>query len=314
MRSVDRPAVTVDLARVRANAEAIARRTGVAVIAVVKADAYGLGARRVVETLAEVVDSFYVWDAVETLAYEELDTGKPTIAMLAASDDAGDFASRRIRPAVWTAERANLLRRARPVLSVDTGQRRFGCPAEDVEAILQTRACDEAFTHATTVAQARQLRDVAAGRVARLHAAGTALLDTPDARLDAVRPGLALYVGAVRVTARLLEARDAPGPAGYSGFISSTGRLGVIAGGYSDGLRAGGPCAINGERRRVREIGMQSAFVEIGPRDKAGDEVVLLGDDISERDVAAAWGASPQETLFRLARVGPRSYRETGRT
>jgi alanine racemase len=310
MRSVDRPTVTIDLARVRANAEAIATRTGVPVIAVVKADAYGLGVRRVVEALAPVVDSFYVLDAAETLAYADVDTaGKDTIAMLGASDDPADYVSRRIRPAVWTAERAHLLRKARPTLSVDTGQHRFSCPAEQVDAVLKTGACDDAFSHATTLPQVQQLRDLCNGRVARLHAAGTALLDEPDAWLDAVRPGLALYAGAVRVTARLLEARDVTGPAGYGGFVSSTGRLGMFIGGYSDGMRAGAECLVNGVRRRVPEVGMQSAFVELGPRDKAGDEVVFLGDCITEREVANAWGTSPQEALFRLATCGEKSYR-----
>ncbi len=41
MRGTERPRTVIDLARVRANAEAIARRTGVPLIAVVKADAYG---------------------------------------------------------------------------------------------------------------------------------------------------------------------------------------------------------------------------------------------------------------------------------
>jgi alanine racemase len=294
---------------VRANAEAIRARTGVELIATVKADAYGLGAKRVVETIRDVVDAYYVFDAAESLLYADVDTrGKFTIAMLGASDDANDYASRRIRPCVWNARRADLLRKARPVLSLDTGQQRFGCKPADIEPVLRTGACDEAMTHATTVAQAQMLRDTLGAKVLKLHAAGTALLDHPEAWLDAVRPGLALYVGAVRATSRLVEARDALGPAGYSGFTSSTGRLGVMIGGYSDGMHAGGAVLINGVRRTIPEIGMQSAFVEIGPNDKAGDEVVLLGDGISEQDVATAWGTSPHEALFRLCGIGPRSY------
>jgi alanine racemase len=308
MRPVHRPTVTIDLARVRANAEAIKRRTGVALIAVVKADAYGLGARRVVETIADISEAFYVFDAAETLLYEGVNTGRPTIAMLGSSDDPKDYISRDIRPAVWSVERANLLRKAGPVLSVDTGQKRFGIPADRVESILRTGACDEAMSHATTLAQARQLREVAGGRVAKLHAAGTALLGEPEAWLDAVRPGLALYQDAVRVTAPLVEARDVNGPAGYGGFVSSTGRLGVIIGGYSDGMRAGTSCLVNGQRRLIPEVGMQSAFVELGPGDKVGAEVVLLGDTISVQDVALAWGTSMHEALHRLARLGERRY------
>jgi alanine racemase len=309
MRPTERPSVTIDLSRVRANAEAIRARTGVPLIAVVKADAYGLGAKRVVETIHDLADAFYVFDAAEALPYGNVDTkGKFTIAMLAPSDDVNDYVSRRIRPCVWSLERAKVLRRARPVLSLDTGQRRLGCSPEVAQEIVATGICDEAMTHATTVEQARMLRATLGGKVARLHAAGTVLLEYPEAWLDATRPGLALYVGAVRVTSRLIEARDATGPAGYSGFVSSTGRLGVILGGYSDGVRPGGVVSVNGERRLVPEVGMQSAFVELGPKDKAGDEVVLLGDGITEQDVATAWGTSPHEALVRLAGMGARIY------
>jgi alanine racemase len=293
---------------VQSNAEAIARRTGVPVIAVVKADGYGLGARRVVEALRELAEAFYVLDAAETQPYADLQLKQSVIAMLGASDDVSDYISQNIRPAVWTVERANLLRKARPVLSVDTGQRRFGCPVDQVDAVLHAGGCEEAFTHATTLVQVHLLKEATSGRVAKLHAAGTALLDEPQAWLDAVRPGLGLYEGAVRVTSRLLDARDVGGPAGYRGFLSSTGRLGVFMGGYSDGLHAGSYCLVNGTRRRIPEIGMQSAFVELGPNDKAGDEVVLLGDGITEREVAAAWGTSPQEALYRLARCGEKTY------
>jgi alanine racemase len=309
MRPTERPSVTINLSRVRANAEAIRARTGVPLIAVVKADAYGLGAKRVVETIHDLADAFYVFDAAEALLYGDVDTnGKFTIAMLGASDDVNDYVSRRIRPCVWDVDRAKSLRRARPVLSLDTGQRRLGCSPEVAREIIATGACNEAMTHATTVEQARMLRETLGGKVARLHAAGTVLLEHPDAWLDATRPGLALYVGAARVRSRLIEVRDATGPAGYSGFTSSTGRLGVILGGYSDGVRPGGVVSVNGERRRVPEVGMQSAFVELGPKDKSGDDVVLLGDGITEQDVANAWGTSPHEAIVRLTGMGVKAY------
>ena len=302
MRKADLPHVNVNLPRVQSNAEAIARRTGKPVIAVVKADAYGLGARQVVEALADIVDSFYVF-ATREMLYDDIDTGKPTIALLGGSDDPDDYLLRRIRPVVWTAERANLLRKARPVISLDTGQGRFGCTVEEVDAVVKTGACDEGMSHATTVAQARILRETLGRRVSTLHAAGTALLDERDAWLDAVRPGLALYHDAVRVTARLVEARDIRGPAGYGGFVSSTGRLGVFLAGYAHGMRAGGECLVNGIRRRIPEVGMQSAFVELGAEDKVGDEVVLLGDGVTVQEIGAAWGTTPHEALLRLARI-----------
>ena len=122
-----------------------------------------------------------------------------------------------------------------------------------------------------------------------------------------LRPGLAAYRGAVRVSAKLIDVREATGPAGYTGFV--TARHGLTRCGYSNGLRRG-PCVVNGQRRKILEVGMLSAFIELGPGDRIGDEVVLLGDDLKDEEIAAAWGSSPHEALFRLAGTGVREYSE----
>jgi len=304
-------AVSVDLSRIRNNAEAIVRSTGVPMLAVVKADAYGLGAVEVAEAIGDLVQGFYVFDAAEAVSTRLWDiAGKRIVTLNSSWADPGDFVSHHISPVVWSMDRARELRRARPVLSVDTGQQRFACPVEDAASVRQAGDCREAMTHAITLPQVGRFVEVVqswdAGEVF-CHAAGSALLDEPAARLDAVRPGLALYRGAVRVTARLVDARDSTGPAGYTGFIAP--RIGVILAGYSGGLRPG-PCLVNGQLRRVAEVGMQSSFIELGPEDRTGDEVVLLGSDpeISESAVARAWRSSPQEVLVRLTRLSLRNY------
>lgn len=304
--------VRVDLGRVRANAEAVRLKTGVPLIPVVKADAYGLGATRVGRALADIAEAFYVFDAAEAVDYGlPAATGKRSIALLGAWNDPADYLSRRIHPVVWTADRAAALRKARPVLSVDTGQQRFGCPAEStaLAAVIAAGDCREAMTHATTHDQVRAFRlalehNGGAGGFFK-HAAGTARLEDDGAWLDAVRPGLALYRGAARVSARLVEVRDATGPAGYTGFVAA--RHGVVLCGYGHGLRPG-PCVVNGRRSRVREVGMQSAFVECGPGDKVGDEVVLLGDGLGEDEAAGPWGATPHNVLTALAGAGERTW------
>lgn len=307
--------VTVDLTRVRHNAAAIAVATGVPLLAVVKADAYGLGAAQVADALTDLGDhlaGFYVFDAAEAVDLYRR-TGRRTVALNGDSHDPADYAAAHVHPVVWTADRATALRAARPVLSLDTGQQRFACPPAAASAVVAAGDCHEAMTHATRPDQAEQLRQFAGSCRPRrlvLHAAGSALLDTPAAAFDAVRPGLALYRGAAAVTAPLVEVRDATGPAGYTGFCVR--RFGVIRVGYRQGLKAG-PCRIGGRPSRVLEVGMQSAFVEVGPADRTGDPVVLLGsdgsDDLSESAVAAVWNVSPQEVLVRLTAAGPRQYR-----
>lgn len=58
----------------------------------------------------------------------------------------------------------------------------------------------------------------------------------------------------------------------------------------------------------VIEVGMQSAYVECGPYEKAGDEVILLGDSLSEDAVAAAWRTTPHGAMLSLVRMGQKQY------
>ena len=51
---------------------------------------------------------------------------------------------------------------------------------------------------------------------------------------------------------------------------------------------------------------MQSAFVELSGGERVGDEVELLSSTCDARAVAAAWGSSTQEVIFRLSRSGVR--------
>src|SRR5438105_11115181 len=129
--------VSIDLGRVRQNADEIRRGTGVPVIAVIKADAYGLGADRIAPALANLVDGFCVFRANEALEYELWErTGKYTIAIGPPHwSNAEEYLAAHVRPAVWTEQQARALRAARPILSVDTGQQRFACPVRDVPAV-----------------------------------------------------------------------------------------------------------------------------------------------------------------------------------
>ncbi|HEY2589310.1 MAG TPA: alanine racemase [Tepidisphaeraceae bacterium] len=299
--------VVVDLNRVRQNAERIGGETRVPVIAVIKADAYGLGSAQVASALADVVDRFAVFSPEEARTIELWNrTGKEAIAIgRPAWNDPADYIAQHVRPAVSNAEQARQLQSAHPLLCVDTGQQRFACPVEQVDEVLRAGGIDEAFTHASRLDQVEQLKAAVGGRVARLHAAGSSLLHEPAARLDAVRPGLALYRGAARVSSRLIEVHKSAGPAGYGGFV--TPFHGVILAGYSHGLRPG-PCLVGGRLSRILEVGMQSAFIETDGTDRAGDEVVLLGDTLDEDEVAQAWNVGPHECLVRLASAGIREY------
>jgi len=300
-------AVHVDLSKIRAAAEGIARKTGVDVLAVIKADAYGLGAREVAGAIADVVQGFCFFSLKEAIA-ANLDERSRRPAVLLGPPGSmvpGDYLSLDLRPAVSNVEQAGALKKANPVVCVDAGMQRFACPPSQVDAVIAAGDCREAFTHAPTMEHVKKFREITAGKGLRIHAAASSLLDEQDAWLDAVRPGIALYRDAVHVSTNLVEVHDAHGPAGYTNF--TVRRFGVILCGYSNGLRKG-PCLVNGAIRRVLEVGMQSAFVEIGNQDRAGDEVSLLGNGLAPETIAGEWNCTPHEVIVRLAGSGVRDY------
>ena len=299
--------VTVNLGQIRANACLIAKSTAVDLIAVVKADAYGLGAAEVVKLIGDVVSGWCVFSPEEAKAVAAIDERHKPILVLGPSNDADptELAAANIHPAVWTVEEAARLRVARPILSVDTGMKRFACPAEKIDAVIAAGNISEAFTHATGEKYVRRLLELVGNKGLRLHAAASALLDETNARLNAVRPGLALYRGAARVSTRLLDLHIGGAPAGYTGFV--TPRFGVVLCGYNNGLRRG-VCTINNVRRAILEVGMQSAYVETGPDDREGDEVTLLGEGLSEAEVGQASGITPHAALVALSGAGERVY------
>ena len=304
--------ISINLLQIRENVISIRKQTGVRIIAVVKADAYGIGAQQVAAAMGDLVDAFYVFDLHEAMQYRLHDiTKKSTIALLSDSNDPQDFLAHHIRPVVFDLQRARLLENAYPLLSVDSGQGRFGCDANAALQILEHTNISDVFTHATTDRHIQIfeqfLQSVPEQRRQRLqiHAAGTSLLNQPHARFHAVRPGLALYQNVVTVSTKLIEVRESNRPAGYSGFVTPC--YGLIRCGYSNGIRPG-ICQINGSSRKILEVGMQSAFVEVGPHDQVGDDVLLLGGDITPNQVATLWQCSPQEVLLRLCSSGQRVY------
>jgi alanine racemase len=296
--------VVVNLDQVRASAEAIRDRARVAVIAVVKADAYGLGAARVADVVAPVVSEFAYFSVAEAR-----EIGRPGLVIGPPDAAAAEFRELRLRPTVSNLADAERYRGLPVAIEVEAGMQRFGCPPEGLDAL--SAACDvvEYFAHATTLESALRLKAAVAARGKRYHAAASALLDQPAAWFDAVRPGLALYRHALRVAARLHLVRRTEGPAGYSGFDCPL--AGVILAGYASGL-APGPVLINGRPQRIIETGMNTAFVTVDPPDRAGDEVVLLDETLNVDVLAAHHRARPHEILCRYAAMGPRCYARGG--
>jgi alanine racemase len=201
-------------------------------------------------------------------------------------------------------EQARLYRGLRPAIDLDTGMQRFGCRADEVPELLAAADTAEVLTHAVDLPAVQRLIDACAGLNVRRHAASSSLLDQPQAWLEGVRPGLALYRGALRVTTRLMLVRETRGPVGYTGFTAE--RVGVLPVGYACGLTAGAVVLIGGRRQRVLEAGMNTSFVSADATDRGGDEVTLMGEGMDEFVQAAVLSIRLQEVLCRFAGMGER--------
>ncbi len=296
-------AVTIDLDRIRTTAEEIRAKTGVPLIAVVKADAYGLGAVRVADVLAPVVDDFAYFTLDEARAL-----GRPGLVMGPPDGEPGEYRELQLRASVGNRAEAARFVGLPVAINVDTGMQRFGCHPEELDDLLACCSAREVFTHAVDASSAELLGSLRKGRPLIMHAAATSLLGCPQAWLDAVRPGLALYAGAVRVTGQLMTARDTRGPIGYTRFERR--HVGVMQCGYANGLRVA-TVIINGRRQRVLEVGMNTCLVSVDRSDRPGDEVVLLGDGLTEAELGAELGVRPHEVLCRYTELGVRRYQSS---
>src|SRR5260370_22446647 len=96
--------VSIDLRRVRANVQEIVRTTGVPLIAVIKADAYGLGMAEMAPAIRDLVGTFCVFslqEAAESRLWER--TARPAIAVGPPSTlNPDDYLSLHVRPTVST--------------------------------------------------------------------------------------------------------------------------------------------------------------------------------------------------------------------
>lgn len=293
--------VNVDLDRVRINAEQIRARTQVGLIAVIKADGYGLGAIRAADVLAGVADEFAYFSFEEASAVR-----RPGLVLGPPDREPREFAELRLRPMISNPRDAQRYADIAVAISVDTGMCRFGCPIEELDPLLRRGNAVDAYTHARGLQSIQQLIEAVSHRGLRRHAAASALLHEPAAWLDAVRPGYALYRDALDVRTSLVSVRDTHGrPAGYTSF--SAPRIGIILAGYSHGL-APAPIHINGRPQRILEVGMNSSFVSVDPADRSGDDVILLGEGLDAEAVASSLGVRPHEVLCRYSGFGERTY------
>ena len=146
--SFDNTYVRIDLDAIRENIETVRRKTGTAVMAVVKADAYGHGAVPVAQHLRDICSFFGVSSAAEALELRQAGLDNPILILGYTPVDAFPLVvEQEIRPAIFRWEDALALseeaqrqgKTAKFHFAVDTGMSRIGFQAEEDAAELCCR-------------------------------------------------------------------------------------------------------------------------------------------------------------------------------
>ena len=307
--------------------------------AAVKADAYGLGARRVVPLLRDAgCSNFFVAHWQE--AAELLDLIPPSsISVLHGPLTAEDAAYARqsgVRPVINSLDQARRWVKAGggPCdLMLDTGINRLGLPLADLaDPALAALQVDGLLSHLASADEASPLNEVqrqrwqaARGQVPHQHAslANSAGITLGSAyHGDLTRPGLALFGGVpcaalaphIRQVAQpevqLMQVRElqAGDTVGYNATFTAPGpmRVGVLALGYADGyLRCwSGKGAMLADGVRLPVLGrvsMDMTVIDLStvPHLREGDWLAL---DYHLPSAAAASGLSQYELLTLLGR------------
>ncbi len=373
----------VSLQALRDNLRTLRRYAGPAAVwAVLKADGYGHGAPAVARTLERAgADGFCVALLEEAIELRDAGIIKPILVMGGYYASAyAELAARHLTPVIYDLRQVEAIARlvrsgaiAAPVdahLKIDTGMARLGVTLRELDAfaarlgkfpevkisgLMTHLACADALTSEETAEQMARFEE-ATILLARYgvspkirHAANSAALLRSQARLDFVRPGVAMFgispplpAGAVdtpltsalkqvmRVRTEIVALRSiAPGSAagyGATWHAPKESVIATIAMGYADGLSRAlsnrGEVLVRGKRAPiVGTVSMDMTMVDVTAIDGAsiGDEVVVLGAQdgplgsgfLGADEIARHCDTIPWEVMCAISRRVPRFYRES---
>jgi len=268
--------LTVDLAAMAANYRMLAGMTRAKVAGVIKANAYGIGAREAFRTLrGQGCDAFFVATLEEGIALRGHAGGEKRVSILVLCGilpgAQKEYAHHGLTPVLNSGEDVErwktIPRQSPAVLHVDTGMNRLGLSIKQAEALAGTLdigmvmshfACSDEPNHPMNARQAMDFAKIAqhlpAARKSLCNS--SAIFREKAWHHDMVRPGYALYGGnpvpespnpmkpVVTLEAQILQIRDVKKgeSAGYGAahvFEKDT-RIATIGIGYADGfLRSG---------------------------------------------------------------------------
>jgi len=337
--------VKLDRAALVANWNALSRLSGKAKAgAAVKANAYGLGARDVVELLLSAgCEDFFVANWQEAREIEDLTIGKASVSVLngVRATDMPFAIQSPARPVLNSLEQ---IARWKPTgracdIMINSGMNRLGINVGDLgEDIFAGMAIDIAMSHLASADEdgpqnedqlaqySAALEIVPRKRTSLANSAGIAL--GRDYHFDVTRPGLALYGGVQRpelagmiqqvavpqaeiIQVRLLETGDRLGyNAQYIAVRSHA--VGILAMGYADGYLRGfsnrGIFLLDDTRLPVLgRVSMDLIAIDLtmAPGLKEGDWVDC---DYDLRAASAQSGLSQYELITGLGHRLPRQW------
>lgn len=337
--------LTIDLDAIGANWRALAQLTtqGTQTGAVVKADAYGLGAARVARALAQAgARRFFVAMAEEGATIRQALGSGPQIYVMAGhmpgdTDMINDLA---LTPMLNSVEQITRHFEALPGqpfgIQLDTGMNRLGMEMPEWEAVasivlaaepallMSHLACADEPEHPMNAQQLATFHAMTDGAgVPRSLAATGGILLGPEYHFDLTRPGIGLYGGlpfaaatpALRLSLPVIQTREvAEGETvGYANSwvaeIDST--IATVAGGYADGLprslsNIGVLWADDVRCPLVGRVSMDLITVDVTHLDRIPKELDILGPMQSIDDLAVAAGTISYDILTAL---GPRYQR-----
>ncbi len=337
-------ALIIDLGAVQANWRALADTApGARPGAVVKADAYGLGADRVVPALYQAgARDFFVALAAEGRAIRPLLPEDAQIFVLSGHMEGADLTGLiplLNSPAQFFRDRA--LRPKSPFgIQLDSGMNRLGFEpgewaavrAEALTAgprlVMSHLACADEPDHAANAGQLAAFRAMTAGVTAPLSLAATGgTLLGADFHFDLVRLGIGMYGGLPFAEARpvvtlalpVIQTREVkPGESvgyGYCWTAQRPSRIATVAAGYADGLaralaRQGELRLWSGDRAApvVGRISMDLITVDVTDLPDVPASLEILNAHQGVDALADLGGTIGYEILTSLGRRYPRTY------
>ena len=343
--------LTIDLDAIAANWRALDRLSGpgVQTAAVVKADAYGLGATRVARALAGAgARRFFVALAEEGAAVRQALGPGPQIAVLSGhmAGDTEMIHDLDLTPMLNSLEQITRHLEALPGhafgVQLDTGMNRLGVEMLEWQAVapilvdagpellMSHLACADEPDHPLNEAQLRTFHEMTDGTgLPRSLAATGGILLGPRYHFDLTRPGVGLYGGqpytaaipAVTLSLPVIQTREvAVGEAvgyGCTWVAERPSLIATVAAGYADGL----PRTLSNKARLwdgdtpcplVGRVSMDLITVDITDLPELPKALDILGPNQPVDALADLAGTIGYEILTALGRRYTRRYQERG--